>query len=103
MTTPTREQVIEWAKEAGLSFDDGWIFYTPKRPSLPEAEMDAFVAAMNAAHTAGRDQGLREAAELMREIGRLLKGNATPTTEESALAIESLLKRAAAIEQLRVK
>ena len=64
MTTPTREQVIEWAKEAGLSFDDGWIFYTPKRPSLPEAEIDAFVAAMNAAHTAGRDQGLREAKEV---------------------------------------
>lgn len=68
MTTPTREQVIEWAKEAGLRFDDGWIFFTPKRPSLPEAEIDAFIAAMNAAHTAGRDQGLREAAAKVRAI-----------------------------------
>ena len=63
MTTPTREQVIEWAKEAGLSFEDGWIFHTSKRRSLPAPEIDAFVAAMNAAHTAGRVQGLREAKE----------------------------------------
>lgn len=59
--TPTREQVIEWAKAAGLSFDDGWIFYTPKRQSLPEAEFGAFVAAMNAAYSAGRLKGLEEA------------------------------------------
>lgn len=64
--TPTREQVIEWAKAAGLSFDDGWIFYTPKRQSLPEAEFGAFVAAMNAAYSAGRLKGLDEAKEVIR-------------------------------------
>lgn len=91
MTTPTREQVIEWAKEAGLL----------NRAAFNH-ETDLY-RLCNLAFEAGRDQGLREAAELMRELGRLLKGNATPTTEEAALVIESLLKRAAAIEQLRGK
>lgn len=61
---PTREQVLEWAKAEGLWFDDGWIFYTPKRPSLQEPEVYAFVAAMNAAYAAGIEKGLDMATDV---------------------------------------
>ena len=100
--TPTREQVIEWAMEAGLSFEDGWIFRTSKRRSLPEPEIDAFVAAMNAAHTAGREQGLREAKEACEAHKADWRQNARGCTsgmyDHMADAAHDC---AAAIEQLR--
>ncbi len=49
MTTPTREQVIEWAKEAGL----------PDAIAAHPGVKHALTLAMSA----GRDQGLREAKE----------------------------------------
>ena len=107
--TPTREQVIEWAKEAGLSFEDGWIFRTSKRRSLPEPEIDAFVAAMNAAYAAGRAQGLREAKEVCEREAKGFGGIAagpfsTDFGKHTHNAMAAGAKNcAAAIEQLRGK
>lgn len=82
MTTPTREQVIEWAKEAGLP--------------------DAIAAhpgvkhALALAHTAGREQGLREAKEVCVREAEFLRSD----QNGGATACELC---AAAIEQLRGK
>lgn len=63
--TPTREQVIEWAEEAGAIqlHEEGW------GPVIQGSigDMQRFaVLAMERAHAAGRDQGLREAALICR-------------------------------------
>lgn len=65
--TPTREQVIEWAEEAGAIqlHEEGW------GPVIQGSigDMQRFaVLAMERAHAAGREQGLMEAAAKVRAI-----------------------------------
>ena len=57
MTTPTREQVIEWAL-----LTDPDVFHPDI--SLYEDDIDFLVAFADLAMSAGRDQGLREAKEV---------------------------------------
>lgn len=65
MTTPTREQVIEWAKEAGFvtgsfnSIDPDEVVTDGPRYITDEIERLCALAM-----SAGRDQGLREAMEV---------------------------------------
>lgn len=81
MTTPTREQVIEWAKEAGL----------PDAIAAHPGVKHALAIAMSA----GRDQGLREAAAKVRAI--------LADCEQQDIDDPELEVIAAAIEQLRGK
>ena len=65
MTTPTREQVIQMAADAGfVGYGEDMGEYSIPAP--------AFIARLErvieAAHTAGRDQGLREAKEVCEAI-----------------------------------
>lgn len=85
MTTPTRWQVIEWAKEAGIDAEsdtlcrhEGWL--------EPITQLCAI------AMSAGREQGLREAKEVCE--ARHANGNRKYTHADEC---------AAAIEQLRAK
>ena len=53
MTTPTREQVIEWADQAGITSDDA------------ACQIHDLMRLCAFAMSAGRDQGLREAKEVL--------------------------------------
>ena len=69
MTTPTREQVIEWAKEAGFvtgsfnSIDPDEVVTDGPRYVTDEIERLCAIAM-----SAGRAQGLREAKEVCEAI-----------------------------------
>lgn len=82
MTTPTREQVIEWADQAGITSDDA------------ACQIHDLMRLCALAYTAGRAQGLREAAERARSEG--ITGISADDDEIVADWLE-----AAAIEQLR--
>ena len=91
MTTPTREQVIQMAAEAGfVGYGEDMGEYSIPAP--------AFIARLErvieAAHTAGRDQGLREAKEVC-EVQQSIQPN-EPRAVVAACC-------AATIEQLRGK
>lgn len=61
MTTPTREQVIQMAADAGfVGYGEDMGEYSIPAPSFI-ARLERVI---EAAHTAGRDQGLREAKEV---------------------------------------
>lgn len=64
MSTPTREQVIEWAKEAGITSDDA------------ACQIHDLTQLARIAHTAGREQGLREAKEVCEAIDPRASSNA---------------------------
>lgn len=90
MTTPTREQVIAWARKAG--FMTGTVDYADGEGAFPVAQAIAsgnclheLVRLCTLAMSAGRAQGLREAAAFV--------GPDLQTGEGESLA--------AAIEQLR--
>lgn len=100
MTTPTREQVIEWAKEAGIDAEsdtlcrhEGWL--------EPITQLCAI------AMSAGRDQGIREAKEVCEReaegFGGVAAGPfATDFGKHTHNAMAAGAKNcAAAIEQLR--
>lgn len=89
MTTPTREQVIEWAL-----LTDPEIFHPDI--NLYEDDIDFLLAFSLLAMSAGREQGLREAAERARSEG--ITGISADDDEIVADWLE-----AAAIEQLRGK
>ena len=91
MTTPTREQVIQMAADAGfVGYGEDMGEYSIPAP--------AFIARLErvieAAHTAGRDQGLREAKEVCEQNAKRW-----PDLRGFYVANEC----AAAIEQLRGK
>lgn len=91
MTTPTREQVIQMAADAGfVGYGEDMGEYSIPAP--------AFIARLErvieAAHTAGRDQGLREAKEVCEQNAKRW-----PDLRGFYVANEC----AAAIEQLRAK
>lgn len=95
MTTPTREQVIEWAKEAGL----------PDAIAAHPGVKHALAIAMSA----GREQGLREAEEACQALGVAALGAQSGDPHElSNVMLRQVAKLgygkcAAAIEQLRGK
>lgn len=86
MTTPTREQVIEWAKEARLPDNQSGVHFFNRN-----LEVLATLA-----HAAGREQGLREAKEVCEAQaerfmqGSPLEGNKPYAARECAAAIEQL-------------
>lgn len=88
MTTPTREQVIEWAEEAGAIqlHQEGWA--TVIQGSIGDMQRFAMLAM-----EAGREQGLREAAAKVRAI--------LADCEAQDIDDPELDQIAAAIEQLR--
>ena len=91
MTTPTREQVIQMAADAGfVGYGEDMGEYSIPAP--------AFIARLErvieAAHTAGREQGLREAKEVCEQNAKRW-----PDLRGFYVANEC----AAAIEQLRGK
>lgn len=84
MTTPTREQVIEWAEEAGAIQlnEKGWD--TVIQGGIGDMQRFAVLAM-----EAGRDQGLREAKEVCE--AKHANGNRKHThADECAAAIEQL-------------
>lgn len=94
MTTPTREQVIQMAAEAGfVGYGEDMGEYSIPAP--------AFIARLErvieAAHTAGRDQGLREAKEVCE------RRRDYELSQDRGSAAMSAGDCAAAIEQLRGK
>lgn len=97
MTTPTREQVIEWAKEARLPDNQSGAHFFNRN-----LEVLATLA-----HTAGRDQGLREAKEACQALGVAALGAQSGDPHElSNVMLRQVAKLgygkcAAAIEQLR--
>ena len=89
MNTPTREQVIEWAREADIiDFRD-----EADDPHVKQM-VDMLMHAVNRAHTAGREQGLREAKEVCEQ-------NAKRWPDLRCFYVAN--ECAAAIEQLRGK
>lgn len=86
MTTPTREQVIEWAEEAGAIQlnEEGWA--TVIQGGIGDMQRFAVLAM-----SAGRDQGLREAKEVCEQNAKRwpdLRG--FYVANECAAAIEQL-------------
>ena len=102
MTTPTREQVIEWAEEAGAIqlHKEGWD--TVIQGGIGDMQRFAVLAM-----EAGRDQGLREAKEVCEReaegFGGIAAGPfATDFGKHTHNAMAAGAKNcAAAIEQLR--
>lgn len=88
MSTPTREQVIEWAR---LTDPDAF------HPDIElyADEVDFLVAFADLALTAGRDQGLREAKEVCEANPERQQADGSYIADQQASA--------AAIEQLRGK
>lgn len=86
MTTPTREQVIEWAEEADIDPHD--------MCSDPRIAVNNLERLCAIAMSAGRDQGLREAKEVCEQNAKRW-----PDLRGFYVANEC----AAAIEQLRGK
>ena len=68
MTTPTREQVIEWAKEIG--FMRYQVELTPLETTIESwaGSSDDLTQLATLAMSAGREQGLREAKEVCEAI-----------------------------------
>lgn len=60
--TPTREQVIEWAKEAGFVYNNRIGEFST--PLTDGAHLDELERLCSFAYSAGREQGLREAREV---------------------------------------
>lgn len=105
MTTPTREQVIAWAREAG--FMTGTVDYADGEGAFPVAQAIAsgnclheLVRLCTLAMSAGRAQGLREAKEVV-ERERVVEPSSTG--DDYAAYDEAITDCAAAIEQLRGK
>lgn len=90
MTTPTREQVIEWAEEAGAIqlHKEGWD--TVIQGGIGDMQRFAVLAM-----EAGRDQGLREAVDACQEAAQKW-----PYPSHGNAAARAC---AAAIDQLRGK
>ena len=91
MSTPTREQVIQMAADAGfVGYGEDMGEYSIPAPDFI-ARLERVI---EAAHTAGRDQGLREAKEVCEQNAKRW-----PDLRGFYVAKEC----AAAIEQLRGK
>ena len=93
MTTPTRDQVIEWAKEAGFEgYGEDMGEYRIPAPAF----IGRLERVIESAMSAGRAQGLREAAARARS-----EGIAGISADDDEIVAEWL--DAAAIEQLRAQ
>jgi len=81
MTTPTREQVIEWADQAGITSDDA------------ACQIHDLTSLCTLAMSAGREQGLREAEEVCERTaaeGMRFTGTREQGAKQCAAAIEQL-------------
>ena len=107
MTTPTREQVMpEPFGYVSDGFPDGLRFQHKPWPELHQLTRSVaavysaaqLVQAIEYAHTAGREQGLREAKEVV-ERERVVEPSSTG--DDYAAYDEAITDCAAAIEKLR--
>ena len=90
MTTPTREQVIEWAKEIG--FMRYQVELTPLETTIESwaGSSDDLTQLATLAMSAGREQGLREAKEVCEALSTKVYDHAKPPYLSCAAAIEQL-------------